>query len=181
MKPNPPAPNAALRPQRPSDLRLAVTRALAALAVGFAAAGAGASDYTAGNIEVRQPYATPTPPGSKIGAAYFAAENRGPQDDRLLGASSPAAARVEIHSGEIGTDGVMRMRELDAVALPAGKSFEMKPGQGNHLMLMELGKPLKEGDSFPMTLEFERGGKVEVQVRVQAAGRGARNGHGHSH
>jgi len=166
------------------SLRLlaAATRGLAALTVGLAAAGAGAQDYAAGDIRITHVYATPTPPGARIGAAYLSARNQGSQDDRLIGAASPAAARVEVHNGEIGTDGVMRMREIEAVPMPAGSTTGMKPGGGEHLMLMDLARPLVAGESFPMTLEFERGGKVEVRVAVEAPKDGsAQHKHGAAH
>ena len=180
------SPRAGLHPADPSASGLSRARrflaqTLAGVALVLVAAGAWAHGYTVGDIRIGHPFATPSPPGAKVGAAYLSAENRGTQDDRLLKASSPAAARVEIHSGDIGTDGVMRMRELDAVPLPAGATTAMKPGQGNHLMLMELAKPLAEGDKFPMTLEFERAGKVEVEVRVEAPKGGTAKGHGHGH
>ena len=161
--------------------RAGCARIIASLAFGVAAVSASARDYEAGDIRIQEPFATPTRPGSLVGAAYFGAlENRGTQADRLLRASSPAAGRIELHSGEIGADGVMRMRELDNLPLPPKTATELRPGQGNHLMLMDLGKPLTAGESFPMTLEFERGGKVEVdvQVKVPDAG-GGHSGHKH--
>jgi copper(I)-binding protein len=165
-------------PRFPSRL----LRGLIALAVGVAAAGAHAQDAVAGDIRIEHAYATPTPPGSRIGAAYLTARNQGSRDDRLVAAASPAAGRVELHMGDIGADGVMRMRELDAVPLPANSKTDMKPGGGHHLMLMELAKPLVAGEKFPMTLEFERGGKVEVQVEIHAPKPGSathKPGHGH--
>jgi copper(I)-binding protein len=146
----------------------------------LATATASAQEYKGGDVAIHQPFATPTRPGASTGAAYFVGlENRGALADRLLRASSPAAGRVELHSGEIGTDGVMRMRELDAIALPAGTTVELKPGQGYHLMLMDLKAPLAQGASFPMTLEFERAGKIEVKVvvREQKPGSGHSAGH----
>jgi copper(I)-binding protein len=156
-------------------------RSIAAVALALAATAAPAQQYKAGDIDIRHPYATPTRPGAVIGAAYFGGlENRSGQPDRLLRARSPVAERVELHSGDIGTDGVMRMRELDNLPLPPRKTLEMKPGQGNHLMLIDLRKPLTAGESFPMTLEFERGGTVEVKVEVQEAAAAAKHsGHGH--
>ena len=166
----------------PLRLHAAATRGLAALAVSLAVAGACAQDYAAGDIRITHVYATPTPPGARIGAAYLSARNQGSQDDRLIGAASPAAARVEVHNGEIGTDGVMRMREIEAVPMPAGSTTGMKPGGGEHLMLMDLARPLVAGESFPMTLEFERGGKVEVRVAVEAPKDGsAQHKHGAAH
>jgi len=153
--------------------RMLACRGLLALAGGMAATVAQAAGAVAGDIYVEHAYATPTPPGARIGAAYLSARNAGPQADRLVRAASPVAGRVELHTGDIGADGVMRMRELDAVPLPANSATEMKPGGGQHLMLMELAEPLVAGQSFPLTLEFERGGKVEVQVEVRAPKAGA--------
>ena len=156
-------------------------RALAALAIALASGLASAQDYRAGDLQVQQPFATPTPPGARIGAAYFSAlENRGAQAERLLRAATPVAGRVELHSGEIGADGVMRMREKESIDVPPKSTVRLRPGGGDHLMLMELKQPLMAGDRFPMTLEFERGGKLEVEVVVQAA-KGGANGHAGGH
>ena len=136
-----------------------------ALGLGGAAWAHGA---TLGDLEISHPYATPSVPGSRNGAAYIAQlDNTGKQPDRLLRASSPVAARTELHSMSVDAGGVMRMRGADAIALAPGASVKMRPGVGMHFMLIDLKQPLKEGDSFPMTLEFERGGKVEVKVVVQ--------------
>ena len=69
----------------------------------------------------------------------------------------------------VDAQGVMRMREIDGIALAPNARVAMRPGSGMHLMLMGLKAPLKEGARFPMTLEFERAGKVEVEVVVQRA------------
>ena len=66
----------------------------------------------------------------------------------------------------VDAQGVMRMREVDGIALAPKAKVQMKPGAGLHLMLMGLEAPLKEDATFPMTLEFERAGKVEVKVIV---------------
>jgi copper(I)-binding protein len=136
------------------------------LAVGGAAL---AHDYSAGDISIGHPFATPSLQGARTGAAYLAdLENTGTQRDRLLRASTPVAQRVELHQMDVDANGVMRMRELDAIAVePKAPAIKMRPGMGTHLMLIDLKQPLKGGDTFPMTLEFERGGKVEVKVVVQ--------------
>ena len=82
-------------------------------------------------------------------------------------ASTPVAARVEIHTMSVDAQGVMRMREIDGIALAPKTKVQMRPGMGMHLMLIGLKEPLKEGATFPMTLQFERAGKVEVKVVVQ--------------
>ena len=162
-------------PRRP----LRAVRLMATAALALAGALAAAHGFQAGDLQVRHPFATPTPPGARIGAAYFAAlENQGAQADRLLRASTPVAARVELHSGDIGADGVMRMREKEAIDVPAKATVTLRPGGGDHLMLMEIKQPLVAGDRFPMTLEFERAGKVEVEVVVEVP-KGGVAGHGH--
>ena len=147
-----------------TDLKRAVGAALFAL---FAHVGAQAHGSTAGDVSIGHPYATPSLPGAKNGAAYIATlENTGKQPDRLLRVSSPVAGHGEVHTMTM-DGGVMRMREVEAIPLAPGESIKMRPGQGYHFMLMDLKQPLKEGDTFPMTMEFERGGKVEVKVVVQ--------------
>jgi copper(I)-binding protein len=152
--------------------------ALAALALGEPAAH-GAS---LGDIEITHPYATPSVPGAATGAAYFAAlGNTGTRPDKLLRATTPVAATVELHSMIVDAQGVMRMREIDGIDLAPKATIRMQPGMGFHLMLVGLKQPLKEGDSFPMSLQFERAGKVEVKVVVQRprAQGGMADMHGH--
>ena len=147
------------------DLRHAARVALLAL---FASSVAQAHGGSAGDLRIGHPYATPSVPGAGNGVAYIARlENTGKQPDRLLRVSTPAAARTEMHTMGVDAGGVMRMRELPDIAIAPGAEIKMRPGQGMHLMLMGLKQPLKEGDSFPLTMEFERAGKVEVKVIVQ--------------
>jgi len=67
----------------------------------------------------------------------------------------------------IDADGVMRMREVTELPLAPGAEIKMRPGAGMHFMLIGLKRPLQEGDTFPMSLEFERGGLAVVKVVVQ--------------
>ena len=151
----------AMRPS--TDLLATLLAALLALATGTVSA----RDYTAGGVRVGDPFATASVPGAPNGAAYLATlENTGATADRLLRASTPAAARVELHTMAM-DGGTMRMREVVAIAVSPRETVKMGPGQGFHLMLMKLKAPLRAGDSFPLTLEFEKGGKVEVRVEVQ--------------
>lgn len=151
-------------------LILALT-GLVALAVSNFASAHGT---TAGDIRIQHPFATPSPPGATVGAAYLATvENTGKLADRLVHASTPAAGAVQMHTMTIDAAGVMRMREAPSLDLAPGAAVKMRPGSGFHLMLMDLKKPLKVGDSFPMTLQFERAGKVEVKVIVQQPVAGA--------
>ena len=106
---------------------------------------------------------------------------RSAQPARLVGASSPLAGVVEIH--EMSMDGnVMRMRAVAGIDLPAGRTVDLKPG-GFHVMLMDLRQPLQPGDTVPVTLVFDSGGKrdsVEVKAVVRAPGAGGA-AHGHKH
>jgi|KBSSwiStaDraftv2_1062776.scaffolds.fasta_scaffold282163_2 copper(I)-binding protein len=142
-------------------------RAAIAAALGAAALAAAAHGAHVGDIAIGHPFATPSIPGTSNGAAYLASlENKGAAADRLVHASTPMASRVEIHSMNLDANGVMRMREIDGIALAPKAKVQMKPGSGLHLMLIGLKEPLKEDATFPMTLEFERAGKVEVKVIV---------------
>ncbi len=132
------------------------------------------------DIEVEHPYALPTPPGAKTGAVYFRSlRNGGRQPDRLVGASTPAADRVEIHESAIDGAGVMRMREIDAIDLAPRKELKPRHGGSLHLMLIDLKAPLINGERFPMRLTFERSGEVEVMVWIQQPKGGS--GHEHRH
>ena len=79
---------------------------------------------------------------------------------------------------------VMKMRAVERIDLKAGEKIEMKPGQGYHIMLMDLKKPLKAGESFPMQLRFRKAGKVQLTVTVMEAGATNKSGqdeHMHQH
>lgn len=140
-----------------------LTIALAMLLTAFSLAAAAASDND-GAIRVQQPWARALPPVSRNGAAYLSIHNTGGEPDRLLSAASPAAARVEIHTHEH-VGGMMKMRQIDGVDLPAGQRVDFAPG-GLHLMLIELRQPLTAGQDFALELEFRHAGRVPVQVRV---------------
>jgi periplasmic copper chaperone A len=88
------------------------------------------------------------------------------QDSRLVGASSPAAGVVEVHEMKMVGD-VMRMRQIDALALPSGQPVRLSPG-GYHLMMMQLKQPLTDGEKIALTLEFEDAHKVRSKVVVDA-------------
>ena len=123
-----------------------------------------AAGYRAGNISITDPHARPTVPGQPGGAAYLTLENTG-SADRLVGVASPVAQSAGIHTMRMDGD-IMRMREAGELPLPPAAKVAMKPGMGYHIMLNGLKQPLKEGATFPMTLTFEKAGKVEVTVIV---------------
>ena len=118
-----------------------------------------------GDLEIEKPWARATPPGAAVGGGYLTIRNKGAAGDRLVGVSSPASARVEMHEMAMEKD-VMRMREVKGVDVPAKKSVEFRPG-GFHLMLMELKAPLRQGDKVPVTLRFEKAGEVKTELVVE--------------
>lgn len=91
------------------------------------------------------------------------------KDARLLELRSPVAALVELHKMEM-TDNVMKMRAIDTLDLPAGKTLELKPG-GYHVMLMELKAQVKEGDIIPLTLVVEDKDKKRQTIELKAVAR----------
>jgi copper(I)-binding protein len=128
-------------------------------------------------VQVQEPWSRATPPGAKVAGGFMTLRNQGSAPDRLVSASSPAAARVETHVTEKQGD-VMRMREVKGYEIPAKGSFELKPG-GAHLMLVDIKRPLKEGEKVPLVLRFEKAGEVKVELEVRALGALPSRGHGH--
>jgi copper(I)-binding protein len=117
-------------------------------------------------IEVHDPYARAATPTSKTGAAFMMIHNTGGAPDRLVAASSEAAARVELHTHEEDANGVMRMMHVEeGFELPADGEIAMKRG-GKHVMLMGLTESLDQGDVISITLTFENAGDVVVEVPV---------------
>lgn len=147
--------------------RPALFLAFAAVACFGAFSAAQAHDFRAGNLSIDHPYATPSLPGVSTGAAYVRGiRNKGQEADRLIGASTPVAERVELHTMKMDGD-VMRMRALDGIDLPAGQEVQLRHGQAQHLMLVGLKKPLVAGDRFDLTLRFEKAGATTVKAWVQ--------------
>ncbi len=128
-----------------------------------------AADVKAGDLVITQTWARATPGGAKIGGAYMTIENKGSASDRLLGGAADIAGKVEVH--EMATvDGIMKMRPIErGLTIEPGKTVKLAPG-GYHLMLFDLKKPLKQGDKVPVTLQFERAGKVDISLDVQGVG-----------
>jgi periplasmic copper chaperone A len=119
------------------------------------------------SITVEEPYARATPAGAQTGAVYMTLDNKTNAADRLTGASSDVADKLQIHEMKV-VNGVMQMRELaGGLPIPAGGSVALKPGS-YHVMLIGLKKPLTAGEKFALTLTFEKAGNISVTVPVQA-------------
>jgi len=137
---------------------------------------AGSAVAQTGTLEVKDAWARATPGMAQNGAAYLTIEAS--TADRLIGAETPVAAKAELHTMKI-ESGIMKMRPLTGIDLPAGEPVALKPG-AVHIMLVGLKGPLRPGQSFPLTLHFAKAGTREVTVAVEKVGAMGMPGHGGS-
>ncbi|MBM3392802.1 MAG: copper chaperone PCu(A)C [Betaproteobacteria bacterium] len=133
------------------------------------------------DVSVKDAWVRGTTPAQKATGAFM--ELTSSEAAVLLSAGSPAAGVVEIHTMKM-EDGVMKMRAIPKLDLPAGKGIRLAPG-GNHIMLMELKQQLKKGEVVPITLKIEGKDKkvqtVEVKAEVRDLAQPATMDHGHKH
>jgi len=151
--------------------------ALSALSAVVIAAPVRADDIKAGDLVISQAWSRATPSGAKVAGGFLTIENKGAAPDKLVGVSAEIAGKADVH--EMTTEnGVMKMRPLDkGLVVEPGKTVKLAPG-GYHLMLQDLKGPLKQGEKVPVTLEFEKAGKVVVSLDVQGVGAQAPGGGG---
>lgn len=134
-------------------------------------------------IEVHDAYAVASRPNAPSGSAFMVIHNHGGAPDRLVGASSPVAERVELHAHVIDANGVARMVEVeDGFDLPTDGTIALDRG-GAHLMFLGITDAFEDGDVVPVTLEFERAGSVAIEVPVDLSrlGGGPAAGHDGGH
>ena len=117
-------------------------------------------------LEVNNAWARATAGKADTGVAYVAIQS--PTADRLVSLSTPVAKKAELHTMSM-QGMVMKMRPLSGLDIPAGQPVTLKPG-GEHIMLMGLSQPLRAGQTFPLTLDFEKAGSRTVTVTVEKAG-----------
>jgi len=136
------------------------------------------------NFKVEGAWSRASAPGQDTGMADFTITVNDKKEAALVGASSPVAKSVELHSMKTDDHGMMKMREVKAIDLPVGEPFELGLN-GLHVMLIGLKKPLKVGDEFPLTLTIKAGKqitRVEASVKVKplnTAKQGSRDQHRH--
>jgi copper(I)-binding protein len=143
---------------------------LAAFLLATASLGsATAQEFKAGDLSIDHPWSRATPAGAKVAAGYMTIVNNGTTPDRLVGGSTSAAGRFEIHEAAM-KDGVMTMRPVKGgLPIEPGKTVTLAPG-GYHIMFTDLKARLKQGDKVSVTLEFEKAGKTDVTFDVQSVG-----------
>ena len=117
-------------------------------------------------ISISGAWSRATVAGQSSAAAYLTVTNTGDGDERLLQVSTPIG-RPSLHSTTM-DNGVMRMRPLASLDIPAHSTVDLKPG-GAHIMIMGVKQPLAAGSSFPLTLKFDRSGERTVTVAVRPA------------
>ncbi len=118
-------------------------------------------------IDVADAYVQMTPPGIRVSAAYLTVRNGGDRDMRLVAAFCPSAGATELHN-HIDDAGVMRMRQVKEILVPAKGEVALKPG-GYHVMLIDMKTPLKEGDKLAITLTFADGSSKTLEAPVRRA------------
>ena len=128
-------------------------------------------------ISISKAWAAASPAAAPTGAAYMTITNQG-DADRLLSAAAEVSKKVELHATKM-ENNVMKMARQDAVEIPAGGEVAFAPG-GLHVMFIGLHQPLKEGDSFPLTLRFENAGEMTLDIKIMSREQGMSHS-GHSH
>ena len=115
-------------------------------------------------VTVIEPWVRATVPNQKASGAFMRVQSV--QAARLVGVSTPAAGRAELHEMAM-ENNTMRMRHVDGIDLPAGKAVNLASG-GFHVMLFDLKRQLKEGETVPVTLVVQDGAKKKSSVTVEA-------------
>ena len=148
-------------------------RLIASLILLFATTASGmAHEYSLDNLQIDHPWSRASLGAAKTGAVYMTITNEGDTNARLVAARTDSAKKAELHTN-IEADGVMKMQQVEAIEIPAGETTEIAPG-GLHIMLMGLKGKLEKGDSFPVTLVFDKAGETTVQVTVEGVMSGSK-------
>ena len=124
--------------------------------------------FEKGEMSVRHPWTRATPPGAAVAAGYLEIRNSGREPDRLVGAATPLAERVELHI-LVREGSVVKMREVKTLAIPARERLLLAP-RGSHLMFVNIKRPFATGERIPLTLRFEKSGALDVELEVQPLG-----------
>lgn len=158
---------------RRSILRAVLATGATILASTLPRVAAEAHDVRAGDLFIDHPWTRAVGASAPTAAGYMTIRNDGSAADRLVAAQTPRARAVELHEMSM-TGGIMRMRPVTGgIAIPPGQEVRLGPG-GQHLMLIGPQGGFAQGARIPVTLVFERAGRVEVELAVEAAGaRGA--------
>lgn len=139
----------------------------AATALFFTAFSAIAQEAKTPNLEIVGAFARASPKMAAAGAGFMTIKSLG-ESDRLIGFSSPACNQPELHT-HIHDDGMMRMRQVESIDVPAGGEVKLEPGSF-HLMLIGLNGVLTMGENVDVTLVFEKAGAVNITLPIKKSG-----------
>ena len=153
---------------------MCIVRSLCAAAIALsssviATSSIHAGDFNVGNLELNAPWILVTSADRTVAAGYMEVQNHGSEPDRLVAAETPAAGRVELHGTKSRPGGGNTMRPLPmGIGLVPMHQLVFQPG-GVHLMFKDINAALKQGDKVPVTLTFEKAGKIDVEFEVKAS------------
>ena len=119
----------------------------------------------ADSVKIENPYARAAPPGQANSGAFMTFVNTGDVDHSVKSAASPVADTVELHT-HTNNNGVMEMRQVPQIDVPAKGRTELKPG-GLHIMLLGLKQAMKAGETAEITITFEDGSSTTVKAPIQ--------------
>jgi copper(I)-binding protein len=146
------------------------------LATLLLAATAAAHEFRAGDITIDHPWSRAIAARAPTAAGYLTIRNMGTREDKLIGAQTPMANATELHEMSV-VDNIMRMRPIDGgIVIPPGAEVQLAPN-GRHLMLIGPKEGFVQGARVPLTLVFERAGRVDVELAIQAMGARAAESH----
>jgi len=149
-------------------MRLTVPIAAAALALLLAANMALAGTLSVGSLTITGLWATATPPGAPTAAAYLTITNNGTTADSLVAVSSPMASVGMLHRMDL-SGGIASMQMVPAIDIPPGKTVRLAP-DAFHVMFVTLKQPLKAGETMPVTLIFQKAGRLDAALPVLPIG-----------
>lgn len=118
-----------------------------------------------GDLTLDHAHSQATTPNARVAGGYLEITNHGKTDDYLIGGTTDAAKKVEIHEMSM-KDNIMKMRKLtEPLLIPAGHTIKLAPS-GFHIMFMELNQPFKQGETVEVELEFKESGKIKLPFHV---------------
>lgn len=119
---------------------------------------------SADDVAVVDAYVRQGPPNASSAGAFMVLKNAGKAEAKLVKAANPQSQFTELHT-HLNDNGVMRMRQIPEIVVPAGGETTLQPG-GLHVMLINLKAPLTDGQTIPMTLGFADGSSKQVDMKV---------------
>ena len=143
----------------------ALARATTLMAVALFSTTLSAQEITLGNVAIADPWSRAMPPNAPNGAAYFRVRNRSGEPDRIVSVRTDIAETVELHTHDM-EGGMMQMRQVESIEVPAAGEVLLKP-HGLHVMLFGLNQPLVDGESFNLTVVFEKAGELDLTVDIK--------------